>query len=46
MDGDGTTLSPWYQGRGLHEPPEPRSRDRFPINLAKAAELEASGGAG
>ena len=41
MDGDGTLplLPPRYQGRGLREPPELRSRDRFRINLAKAAGL-------
>ena len=41
MDDGGTALplSQWYQGRGLHEPPEPRSRDRFRINLAEAAGL-------
>ena len=37
---------PWYQGRGLGELPELRTHDRSRINLAKAAELEASGGAG
>jgi hypothetical protein len=37
---------PWYQGRGLGEPPELRSHDRSRNSLAEAAELEASGGAG
>jgi hypothetical protein len=45
MDGGGTALPPWYQGRGLGEPPELRTRDGSRINLAKTAELEASGGA-
>jgi hypothetical protein len=31
---------------GLCEPPELRTHDRSRINLAKAAELEALGGAG
>jgi hypothetical protein len=29
----------WYQGRGLGEPPEPRSRDRFRIDPTKATRL-------
>ena len=33
-------------GQGLAAPPELRTHDRLRINLAKAAELEASGGAG
>jgi hypothetical protein len=36
----------WHQGRGLGDPPELRTHDRFCINLAKAAESEALGGAG
>jgi hypothetical protein len=46
LDGVGTTMPPWYQGRGLGEPPELRTHDGSRINLAKTAELEASGGAG
>ena len=38
-------LLPWYQGRGLGETPELRTHDRSRNSLAKAAELEASGGA-
>ena len=46
MDGGGTALLPRNWGRWLGEPSELRSRDRSRINLAKAAELEALGGAG
>ena len=46
MDDGGTALPPRNWGRGLAAPPELRSRDRFHINLAKAAELEALRGAG
>jgi hypothetical protein len=36
---NGTSLPPWYKGKGMHELPEPErcSRDRSRINLAKAA---------
>ena len=49
MDGDGTALPllPAAElGQGLGDPPELRTHDRSRINLAKAAELEALGGAG
>jgi hypothetical protein len=49
MDGDGTALpllSAVAQGQGPREPPELRNCDRSRNSLAKAAELEALGGAG
>ena len=39
MDDDGTSLPLWHQGRSLREPPDPRSRDRFRINLTGATGL-------
>jgi hypothetical protein len=39
MTVNGTSLPPWYKGKGFRKPPEPRSRDRFRINLAKTAGL-------
>jgi hypothetical protein len=42
MGVSGTSLPPVpavVPGQEVREPPEPRSRDRFRINLAKAAEL-------
>jgi hypothetical protein len=49
MDGGGTPLpafSAEVQGQRPREPPELRSCDRSRNSLAKAAELEALGGAG
>jgi hypothetical protein len=49
MTVNGTALPPLsavVQGQGPREPPELRSCDRSRNSLAKAAELEALGGAG
>ena len=45
INASGTALLPPNWGKWLGEPPELRTHDCSRINLAKAAELEASGGA-
>jgi hypothetical protein len=40
-DRAGTAMPPWYQGRGLHEPPKSRSRSRFRINLQRPLDLSS-----
>ena len=39
MDGGGTPLPLWYQGRRHRNPPEPRSQDRFRIDPTRATGL-------
>jgi hypothetical protein len=39
MDGGGTALPPWYQGRRHRDPPELRSRYHSRIDPTKAAGL-------